>query len=131
MTEKDLGIEGSRKWVKVVQEKDAAKKKNAVKFPKIDKCLPVVSSTSDLIDKIIDHLCFFGWRGHGKVVSRCCFGKYRENVCWDTEIVDSDVTSEEKSNPNYFIWYDDCGIQWTKKICNGRNIIWNHFLTIT
>ena len=36
------------------------KKKNAVKFPKIDKCLPVVSSTSDLIDKIIDHLCFFG-----------------------------------------------------------------------
>ena len=96
------------------------------------------------------------------MVSRCCFGKYREksvfgkidfpdetffqplykdfkagrvkllelvpsdfigasirhlfydndtedNVWWDAEVVDLDATSEDKSNPNYFIWYEDCG----------------------
>ena len=32
-----------------------------------------------------------------------------ENVWWDAEVVDLDITSEDKSNPNYFIWYEDCG----------------------
>ena len=32
-----------------------------------------------------------------------------ENIWWNAEIVDLDVTSEDKSNPNYFIWYEDCG----------------------
>ena len=31
------------------------------------------------------------------------------NVWWDAEVVGLDATSEDKSNPNYFIWYEDCG----------------------
>ena len=32
-----------------------------------------------------------------------------ENIWWDAEVVDTDVTSEDKNKPNYFIWYENCG----------------------
>ena len=125
--------------------------------------MPVVSSASELVGKIIDHPCFLGdenterWFrgvvlesiGKSQFLVRYHdfpdetfsqplykdFKAYRvklvelvpsdligasighlfydndteENVWWDAEVVDIDVTSEDKNNPNYFIWYEDCG----------------------
>ena len=30
-----------------------------------------------------------------------------ENIWWDAEVVGLGVTSNDRSNPNYFIWYGD------------------------
>ena len=57
MTEKDLGIQGSRKRVKLVKDKGSPKKKKKCKISK-DRQVPVVSSALNLVIKIIDHLCF-------------------------------------------------------------------------
>ena len=159
ITEKDLGIEGSRKRVKLVKEKGSAKKCKISK----DRQVSFVSSASDLAGKIIDHLCFLGdedterWfqgvvlesigksmflvRYHNfpdETFSQPLYKDFKadrvklvelvpsdligasihhlfydndteENVWWDAEVVDLDITSEDKSNPNYFIWYEDCG----------------------
>ena len=161
MTEKDMEIEGSRKRVKLVKEKGSAKKSKISKSK--DRQVPVVSSASELVGKIVDHICFLGdedterwFRGVvlesiGKsqflvryhefldesfsqplykdfkadrvklvefVASDLIGASIRhlfydndteENVWWDAEVVDVDVTSEDKNNPNYFIWYEDCG----------------------
>ena len=161
MTEKDMEIEGSRKRVKLVKEKGSAKKSKISKTK--DRQVPVVSSASALVGKIIGHFCFLGnedterWFrgvvlesiGKSQFLVRYHdfpdetfsqplykdFKAYRvklvelvpsdligasighlfydndteENVWWDAEVVDIDVTSEDKNNPNYFIWYEDCG----------------------
>ena len=128
-----------------------------------DRQVPVVSSASELVGKIIDHPCFLGdenterWfrgvvlesigksqllvRYHDfpdetfsqplykdfktdciklvKLVPSDLIGASihhffydndtEENVWWDAEVVDIDVTSDDKNNPNYLIWYEDCG----------------------
>ena len=125
--------------------------------------MPVVSSSSELVGKTIDHPCFLGdenterWfrgvvlesigksqllvRYHDfpdETFSQPLYKDFKaeciklvklvpsnltgasihhlfydndteENVWWDAEVVDIDVTSDDKNNPNYLIWYEDCG----------------------
>ena len=58
MTEKDLEIDGRRKRVKLVTEKGSAKKSKISKTK--DRQVPVFSSASELVGKIINHICFLG-----------------------------------------------------------------------